>query len=80
MPLSDSRDESVRALRYVQSDENVARLKSLLNDPGWGYLQHPSENHGIGVRDYVVRKTAFGTLKSWGVKVEQPVIREEVRR
>ena len=75
-----TREESARALRYFKSDENVARLKTLLNDPGWGYFKHPAENNGIEVRDYVVRAAAFGTLKSWGVKVEQPVIREEVRK
>ena len=75
-----TRVESARALRYFKSDENVARLKPLLNDPGWGYFQHPSENNGIEVRDYMVREAAFGTLKSWGVNVDRPVIREEVRK
>ena len=75
-----TREESARALRYFKSDENVARVKTLLNDPGWGYFKHPSQNNGIEVRHYGVREAAFGTLKSWGVNVEKPVIREEVRK
>ena len=72
------REEGVRALRYFQSDENVERIKSLLDDPGWGYLYHAQENDGVEVRIYGVRQEAYRTLKSWGVTVEKPTIREDV--
>jgi hypothetical protein len=74
------REEGVRALRYFKSKENVARVKGLLNDPGWAYLKHPQENNGIEVRVYGVRQEAYRTLKSWGIDVEKPTIREELRR
>jgi hypothetical protein len=74
------RGEGVRALRYFKSDGNIARAKKLLNDPGWAYLYHAPENKGIEVRIYGVRHEAYRTLKSWGVGVEKPTIREEVRR
>lgn len=75
-----TRAESARALWYFKSDENVARVKTLLNDPGFGHYMVASQNNGVDVRHYVVREAAFGTLKSWGVNVEKPVIREEVRK
>jgi hypothetical protein len=73
-----TREESARALRYFKTDENIARVKTLLDDPDWAYLKVASQNNGIDVRHYGVRKAAFGTLKFWRVDVEQPVIREEV--
>ena len=73
------REEGARALRYFKSPENVARVQGLLNDPGWAYLRHASENRGTEVRIYGVRREAYRTLKSWGVNAEKPKIREEVR-
>ncbi len=73
------RVEGARALRYFKSDENIARLESLLHDPGWSYLRHPQHNDGLEVRHYGVRQEAYQTLKSWGVNPEEPVFREEVR-
>jgi hypothetical protein len=75
-----NREEGVRALRYFKSDENSTRVKGLLNDPGWAYLYHARENKGVEVRIYGVRQAAYRTLKSWGVDVAKPTIREEVRR
>ena len=72
--------EGARALRYFKSDENIARLKGLLDDPGWSYLHHPDQNDGLEVRLYGVRDDAFQTLKSWEVDVPKPVIREEIQR
>ncbi len=74
------REEAARALRYFKSDENIARLEPLLADPGWAYLHHPRENKGVEVRLYGVRQEAYKTLKSWGVDVEEPLIREEAAR
>jgi hypothetical protein len=75
-----NREQGVRALRYFKSDENLARVRRLLNDPGWAYLRHPEENHGVEVRLYGVRQEAYRTLKSWNVDVREPMIREEVRK
>ena len=74
------REEAARALRYFKTDGNVARLRSLLVDPGWAYVYHAEENHGVEVRIYGVREAAYLTLKSWGVEAEIPLIREEVKK
>ncbi|MFN3151345.1 hypothetical protein [Bremerella sp.] len=72
------RHQAVRALRYFRSKENIARVKELLNDPGWAYLRHPQQNNGIEVRRYGVREEAYQTLKYWGVEVAKPMIEEEI--
>jgi hypothetical protein len=74
------RTEGARALRYFKSDDNVARVTRLLNDPGWAYLRHAQENNGIEVRLYGVRLEAYQTLKAWGIEVGKPLTREEVRK
>lgn len=74
------RDQGARAMRYFRSEENIARVKALLNDPGWAYLRHPLNNNGIEVRRYGVREEAYQTLKFWGVEVEKPMIEEEIVR
>jgi hypothetical protein len=72
------RCEAVRALRHFPSDENIARLKALLNDSGWSYFHRAEDNLGVEVRHYTVRQEAYETLRLWGVSVPQPVVREEV--
>jgi Leucine-rich repeat (LRR) protein len=67
-------------LRFFKSDENIARLKMLLDDPDSGYLRHPVNNMGVEVRQYSVRKEAFETLEQWGVRVKKPIIRVETYR
>ena len=74
------RAEAARILRYFRSDENLERLRTLLDDPGWDYVRHAEENQGIEVRIYGVRQEAYRTLESWGVDVEKPKFREEVRK
>jgi hypothetical protein len=74
------REQGVRALRYFKSDENIARVRKLLGDPGWGYLEHPQDNHGIEVRLYGVREEAYRTLKTWGVEVKQPKVEEKIAK
>lgn len=74
------RNEGALALQYFKSDENIALLKALLDDPGWGYLRHAEYNEGIEVRHFGVRYDAFRILKSWDVQVEKPVVREEVEK
>lgn len=73
------REEGGRALRYFKSDENIVRVKALLDDPGWSYRHHPQENEGVEVRFYGVRQEAYRTLKSWGVSADRPITRKEVR-
>lgn len=77
--MYEKRIEGVRALRYFNSDENIARVRTLLNDPEWAHLYRAGENKGVEVRIYGVRQEAYRTLKSWGVDVEKPLIREEIR-
>lgn len=73
------RGEGVRALMYFKSDENIALVRPLLDDPQVTYL-HPAEKHKGAVRVYGVRYEAYRTMKSWGMDVEKPVIRAEVRK
>lgn len=72
------RREAAEALRYFKSDDNIARIKDLLADPGWGHLRHPAENRGIAVRFFGVRKEAYETLIYWGIPIEKPAFRETV--
>lgn len=74
------RSDGIKALRFFKSDENIARLKTLLDDPDSGYLRHPTNNMGVEVRQFTVRKEAFETLEQWGVKVKKPIIRVETYR
>ena len=73
------RAEGARALRYFKSDENIARVRPLLDDRTPTYVQPAYENKGE-MRLYGVRHAAYETLKSWGIDVKKPVIREEVRK
>jgi hypothetical protein len=75
-PIYGQREEAARALRYFKSDENVARLKTLLNDPGWD-LRRAEDNKGVEVRIYGIREKAYETLKYWGVSAQKPTTREE---
>ena len=74
------REEGARALRHFKSDDNIARVTRLLNDPGWAYLRHAQENNGVEVRIYGVRLEAYQTLTAWGIDVGKPLTREEVRK
>lgn len=72
------RAEGAKALRFFKSDENVARLKPLLDDPA-RYLRHHAEEGRGREAIYIVRYAAYETLKAWQIDVEQPVLREDVR-
>lgn len=73
-----TRGEAARALRYFKSDDNAARLKALLDDPGRSY-RYGGERNRTKMWFYNVRYQAYETLKSWGVDVERPVIEEVAR-
>jgi hypothetical protein len=61
------RAEAAAALRHFPSDANIARLKALLGDPGL-------QPHADGPV-YLVRRRAYETLSSMGVRVPQPAVR-----
>jgi hypothetical protein len=71
------RHEGIRALAYFQSDENLALVKPLLNDPHFSFFSR--NNDSTGERYYPARHAAYQTLKAWGLEVERPVFREEVQ-
>ncbi|MEW4571399.1 hypothetical protein AB1L88_26290 [Tautonia sp. JC769] len=71
--------EGIQALWYFKSDENVERLKPLLDDPASRFRPAEAGQYdGPGIRHYYIREEAYRTLTSWGVEVEPPVLREEV--
>jgi hypothetical protein len=71
--------EGVRALRHFGADENAVILKSLLGDDAfWHHTISEAEQTGITEKVYYVRKEAFETLQEWGVKVNEPVLKEPV--
>lgn len=74
------RAAGARALRYFNSEENVRRVKALLDDCEWAYSRHAEHNDGVEVRTYGVRKAAYDTLEYWGIEVEPPIFREEVSK
>ncbi|MEX0612290.1 MAG: hypothetical protein WD229_09225 [Pirellulales bacterium] len=76
--IYSQRQEGVQALAHFKSDANVARLKAMLADEGYAYLQHAENNAGIEVRHYGIRASAYEALAAWGVTVPMPVIREAV--
>lgn len=64
------RAEGIKALRAFQSEENIARLR--------GLLDHPATVGRVGSdrREYYVRKEAYQMLKEWKVAVEKPALEE----
>jgi hypothetical protein len=73
-----NRAEGARALRYFKSDENIARVKALLNDPARALRHHAEESKGMEAI-YFVRYAAYETLRVWEVDVAKPVLREDNR-
>jgi hypothetical protein len=70
----------VKALWYFNSEKNIAHLKMLLDDPGYTrtFLPVGGDDKGKETRDYGVRFEAYRTLRSWGVVLEKPLLREEI--
>ena len=75
--ISHRRAEGAKALAYFKSDENIALVRPLLNDPGVTYLQ-PAGEGKAGERLFGVRHSAYETLKAWGIDEKQRVFREVV--
>lgn len=73
------RCDGVRALQFFRSDENIARAKELLADPGYSVNRPAEHNDGVEQRVFGVRNAAYETLKYWGIAVEKPTLHAEVR-
>ena len=71
------RAEGAKALAYFKSDENIALVRPLLNDPGVTWLE-PAYESTAGERIFGVRCSAYETLTAWGINVKQPAFREVV--
>lgn len=69
------RMDGLRALRYFKSDENVARAKTLLDDPERVML----EEDGVKVWYYPLRACASETLTYWGIAVDESVFRKKIQ-
>jgi hypothetical protein len=74
----ERRSEGVAALAYFKSDENLALVRPLLNDADVTYFGLGKDGKPVE-RVYGVRHAAYQTLKTWGIDVKEPVIREAVR-
>jgi hypothetical protein len=75
------REEGARALQFFKSDDNVAALKKLLQDPSFvTRVKQEGERIIETHRDYRVREAAFATLKSFGIEVPEPILREPLPR
>jgi hypothetical protein len=74
------REEGAKVLAHFRSDENVTRLKSLLNDPGYYVYEWAEWNRGVESRSFQIRQAAYATLTEWGVNVKKPIFTERVER
>jgi hypothetical protein len=63
---ANDRPNSVLALAFFRSEQNIRLLRSLLNDPEIEHL-------GMGQLDYPVRAAAYKVLSQWGVDAPKPV-------
>jgi HEAT repeat protein len=70
------RKEGAKALGYFRSDENVAILKRLLDDPSYSTEVKEEGGQVIEIaRDYFVRAAAYASLQKVGIHVAKPVLR-----
>lgn len=69
------RPEGIRALAYFKSDESIALVQPLLDDPHFFF--HSTDGR-TGERYYATRHAAWQTLKAWELDVQKPLYREEV--
>jgi hypothetical protein len=77
------RNEGARILRHFKNAENIAILKSLLNDPNTSEATlHQTVPGKVELelvyrkKLYYVRQAAFAALQEFGVKVGRPVLEE----
>ena len=69
-----SRSAAVSALRYFKSDSNVRVLMALLADTTLTTQESAENNLGHEILDYHIRRSAYGTLTSWGLAPPKPVL------
>lgn len=65
----------LEAIRYFKTQENIANARELLSDP---FKQKLWDTRLRPYNSYCVRKAAWETFHAWGIKVDKPVLREEV--
>ena len=70
------RVEGIKSLEFFKSEENIARIKTFLQDPGY----QEGEQNGAKVRYFHARDAAYRTLTYWGVKVEEPLSEEREQK
>ncbi len=71
------RIEGAKALGHFKSEQNIAHLKRLLNEPESSLVFRAEDHDGIEVRFFNIRESAYNSLEAWGVKVEKPPLRTE---
>jgi hypothetical protein len=69
--------EGIQALGHFRSEKNAALLKSLLKDPASSIQVSPD---GAKEKVYDLREAAYEALRSWGMAVDKPVLREDAPR
>jgi len=69
----------IRALYFFKSEENINRVKAMLEDPGFSdrYDRSPDMNSGSETKYYGVRSAAYSVLRCWGLDIRKPVISEK---
>ncbi len=80
--MSSSKDGSTRmdaaaVLAQTKSDESIAILKGMLDDPQFGDYDRPNGNMGHGRGKHSVREIAYNALVEMGIEVEMPLIEKE---
>lgn len=70
----------LEAIRYFKTDENIAKAKNLLTDP---YQEKRWDTQTDDLKpylSYLVRVAAWDTFRAWGIKVEKPVLRKDIKK
>jgi len=70
----------LEAIRYFKTDENIAKAKNLLTDP---YQEKRWDTQTDDLKpylSYLVRVAAWDTFRVWGIKVEKPVLRKDIKK
>lgn len=73
-----TRVQGARILGHFKSDENVERLKALLEDPGASLTVEFDGTRTTEYRAFPVRAAAYEALRAWGIDVAKPVIQEPI--
>jgi hypothetical protein len=71
--------QAFNALQYFKSASNIEFVQGLFNDPSFDLIQ-AGNNNGVEVRIYRMRERAYALLQYWSIRVDRPVLREEIPR